>query len=207
MKRAFVDTSVLTDILLKPFAASAARQALATYETSSLPVYAIKEFKAGPLKHYVWMHDRLANLGSFRDAVLALQRESGTPRKYLTSTALEALAEGANEMISADLAGLVDKYGPTASPDKVLCDSYRLALKLRIFTAWEKRRSVTSTVGPELVCYPEKPLKEKPNKLIEIQPVLCRPKDECCMGQELRARKPDLKRLLEALKSLPCGFR
>jgi hypothetical protein len=49
MSKAFVDTTVLTDILLKPgsMLAKKARTALARYEESQLPVYAELSSKVG----------------------------------------------------------------------------------------------------------------------------------------------------------------
>ncbi len=54
MNRAYVETTILTNVLLKPGSKkqAAARSALSRYEETLLPVYSIKEWKAGPLDHY-----------------------------------------------------------------------------------------------------------------------------------------------------------
>jgi len=50
-ERAFVDTTVLTDALLKVGEPrDRAKAAIARFVESLLPVYAIKEFQAGPLE-------------------------------------------------------------------------------------------------------------------------------------------------------------
>jgi hypothetical protein len=60
MKVAFVDTTVLTDILLKTdWQRERSVKALRSFRRTELPVYAIKEFKAGPLGHFVWLHNKL----------------------------------------------------------------------------------------------------------------------------------------------------
>ncbi len=60
MTNAFVDTTVLTDATLKiGDVAKIAKIAIKRYGKTQLPVYAIKEFKAGPLKNFVWLHNLL----------------------------------------------------------------------------------------------------------------------------------------------------
>src|SRR5690606_432649 len=105
MKAAFVDTTVLTDALLKTGGvANAARESLKRFERTELPVYAIKEFKAGPLKNFVWMHNKLVETRSFSGALKKLHAMSRTPRRYTTSTAIEALQE-ASELVLANSDG------------------------------------------------------------------------------------------------------
>src|SRR5271169_2051212 len=92
MSKAFVETTVLTDALLKSGVPSrTAKRAIARFETSLLPLYAIKEFKAGPLRAFVWVHNKLVAGRSFSATLDVLQRLSRTPQRYLTSTAIEAL--------------------------------------------------------------------------------------------------------------------
>jgi hypothetical protein len=64
--KAYVETTVLADALLKPGArASAAKATIGRFSESLLPVYSIKEFKAGPLHHYVWFHGKLVQTKSW----------------------------------------------------------------------------------------------------------------------------------------------
>lgn len=61
MSKAFVDTTILADALLKPGEVEQlTKTALLRYTTTELPVYAIKEFKAGVLKNYIWFYNKLA---------------------------------------------------------------------------------------------------------------------------------------------------
>ena len=57
LRSAYVDTTILTDVLLKKGEAhDDALAALAKFDVTQLPLYAIKEFKRGPLNNYRWMY-------------------------------------------------------------------------------------------------------------------------------------------------------
>ena len=134
MTKAYLDTTVLTDALIKSGPErNAARTAIARYSVSQLPEYAIKEFKAGPISYYTWMHNKLAATGSFAAALRFLQGISRTPQRYLTSTAIQSLETAADSMAQFTTAQMVQKHGPNATADKVLCDEYRLTIKAIIF--------------------------------------------------------------------------
>jgi hypothetical protein len=156
MSKAFVDTTVLTDSLLKDGAiAKIAKDGLKRFDITELPVYAIKEFKSGPLKNFKWFHNKLALVGSFEQALGALHAMSLTPQRYTTATAIEALRTGAERLKNTNLGSLVRTYGARASIDKVLCDQYRLTLKMKILKAWKYRRHLTTAVVFPLSCYEE----------------------------------------------------
>ena len=88
MKKAFVDTTILVDLLLKSGQQNArAKAALKQFDTAELPVYAIKELSAGPLQYFAWLHNKFVVLGSYAETIDALQRMSRSPKRYLTSTA------------------------------------------------------------------------------------------------------------------------
>ncbi len=79
MNKAILDTTVLTDILLNSGEAKAvALKAVNCYRQTYLPVYAIKEFKAGPLKNFVWMHNKFVFTKSYEESFDARQRMSRT---------------------------------------------------------------------------------------------------------------------------------
>src|SRR5437764_7115047 len=156
MSKAFIDTTVLTDALLKPgHLGSAARAALRRYDVTELPVYAIKEFKAGPLKNFIWFHNKLVLLKSYARSLEVLQRMSLSPKRYTTATALEALqgaAYASRNLTSSDLRAM---YGDKAKLDSILCDRYRLAIRVAIEKAWRRRRSLTTDIVIPLSCYKE----------------------------------------------------
>ena len=59
--KTLVDTTVIANALLKAKAErGSAILAIKRFEESFAPVYAIKELKAGPLKNYIWFHNKLA---------------------------------------------------------------------------------------------------------------------------------------------------
>lgn len=204
MSKALVDTTILADSLLKNGAYSQiAKAALKRFAATELPVYAIKEFKGGPLKNFCWFHNKLALLGSYEKALEALHRMSLTPKRYTTATAIEALKGAAGRIRSATLESLVQKYGKTASIDNLLCDQYRLTLKTKILKAWSLRRQLTTHIVCPLSCYEELEISEK-NRVLSVDPTTCSAeKMECCLGPELRKRTADLEKLRNVVLKQP----
>jgi predicted nucleic acid-binding protein len=197
-RKAILDTSVLTDILLNSGEAKAtALKAISRYNEILLPVYAIKEFKAGPLANFVWIHNKLVVTDSYEKSIDALQRMSRTPRRYTTSTALQALKEASGSIAKQTTTDLLKKYGETTSIDKILCDEFRLALKFRIFSSWKRRRKIATDVITPLACYREVAPYEK-RGLIELEPKGC--KSECSMSTLLKSRPGDLRKMRDAIK-------
>lgn len=205
MTKAFLETTVLTDILLKgnSIYGKSAKQALARYDETQLPIYAIKEFKAGPLKNFAWFYNKLEATHSFARAVDALHRMALSPRRYTTATALEALREAAaNVSRSQTLQSLVDRYGAAASPDGVLCDQFQSSIKIAIFKAWKQRRRVTSCVVYPLNCYPEfGPVEEQGQ--ISLVPLTCDKTQACCLVPEMMRRSAEIEKLQTAIDGQP----
>ncbi len=195
---------MLADALLKPGPrADAARSAIRRYDESLLPVYSIKEFKAGPLAHYVWFHGKLVTTGSWEKTLTQLRKTAMSPfRTRWVSTALEALEATSYKDRAITLGHLVDKYGALATDDVVRCDRYRLSLRRIIMRAWKKRRQLTSVVVDELSCYREDDVVEE-RGLIELGEVDCCPKDECCLAADLRGHPESLKKMKAAIAAQP----
>jgi hypothetical protein len=145
------------------------------------------------------MHNKLVILASFEKAIDALHRMSRTPRRYTTSTAIEALREAASSISRQTPGSLVAKYGADASIDKILCDEFRLAIRVAIMKAWKKRRDLTTDIVLPLPCYREVSPYEK-RGLIELEPKKCNPSGECSLALLLRDRIEELKRMREAIK-------
>jgi hypothetical protein len=147
MNKAYVETTILTDAILKPATAkqAAAKAALGSYAETLLPVYSIKELKAGPLDHYSYVHDKLVvtrSLAHTLNALNSLNPVREARRKSTSSEALEAAAQ-------------IDKAHPgvqhPGSPlDEEVADRYRLALAALIILSWQKRRKVTSKTIDDL---------------------------------------------------------
>jgi hypothetical protein len=192
MSDAYVETTVLTDLLLKPKTPKQerAKAALARYEKTILPVYSIKEWKAGPLSYFAYLHDKLVVTQSFRDtlqAISALARGS-----YRQSTSIEAL------VAAATIAGSQPaKSGGAADSDEDVADSYRLALVSLIIRSWRKRRSITTEVVGDLPCYVESEPRIGKDGLLDLKPRQCERDQECCLALELKSEP----KLLEALRN------
>jgi hypothetical protein len=204
MSKAYVDTSVLTDVLLKRRWPSGikAEAALKTYSVTQLPQYAVKEFKKGPLSVFVWLHNKLVTTRSLAHTIAAIQRIAPTPQRYRVSTVLEALAEVMRATGTVTPGELVEKYGEAAQSDRVNCDEYRLALKALIYRAWARHRQVTSAVVQPLSCYTlAKPFEDR--GLLSLEPRRCRPAHECCLGVSMRAELSALAALRKAVDRQP----
>lgn len=193
-KTAFVDSSVLTDATLKNGEARRrAKDMLDLFAKTLLPVYAIKELKAGPLGAYHWLHDKLVVTGSFALTQKWIQRISRTQQRNLTSTALEALAQYHGWVATAfpNYNDLVAKYGGLGTPDQCQRDELRLWLQTQVMRAWQKRRKVASDVVQPLACYAEKAPFIDRGGLLSLEPRLC---DEtgCCLVPQLERLKGEV---------------
>jgi predicted nucleic acid-binding protein len=195
VSRAFVDTTVLANILLKRDASrETCLRALERYTSTETPTYALKELKAGPLYNWIWLHNKCVASKSYRDVIRALSAMARSRRRNLPLTALEAWGEVAN-LPSSTLRGLVERYGADADQDMVLADRMRLSLRRRIQTAWRDRRTVASVVHP-LPCYQEAELIVSHLGVIDARPTECNPTPNCSLAI-LMARIPETIRLLQ----------
>lgn len=194
MSDAYVETTILADILLKPKTPKQERAtaALARYENTLLPVYSIKEWKAGPLHYFAWLHDKLVFTQSLADTIQAI---AALPRLgYLRATSTEALAA----------AGQVAKRTPKKRAglgvtDQESADSYRLALASIIIRSWQKRRTVTSQVVQDLPCYSEVAPHVGRDGLFDLEPRFCDRDQECCLASELKSKPELLEKLRGAI--------
>jgi hypothetical protein len=188
-RKAFVDTTILAEVLLKTGPShEAAENALRLYDETLLPVYAIKEWKRGQFATYVYIHNLLKRTGSFSATNIALSRLFMRPR--MQSTAFEALAVTYVNLPSAASAQV--------SQDE-LADRFRLAFKTLIYLSWESRRSVTSDTVMDLECYVESGPRDQVNGEIDIQPRDCKGDQECCLAKQLRKDKDALIKVRDAI--------
>jgi hypothetical protein len=192
----FIDTSVLTEALLKPIEnRKKARSTIRKYEHPILPIYAIKELKAGPLKNYIWLHNRLAETRSFVRTLRAIH--SNFRQRHLQGTALEALQVGAELLIGSSLSHASTRQ----QTDVALADSLRFSIRRRIDVAWRERRKLGTEFADELSCFAEVShyFNEK-TKFIDDDRRKCDLEDSCCLALGFRKRKNELKKLIEAIK-------
>jgi hypothetical protein len=199
MTDAFVETTVLTDYLLKRDGSEKrAAAALGQYERKIIPQFAWKEFKRGPLKNFVWAHNKLADTKSFLNTMAALQRMSRSPQRYLTSTAIQAL-HSAFAALFDNRKQLQKAYADEANPDAIHADILRLELKRAIYTSWNNRRNLFGGPYHMLSCYPDAPVSEAQGR-IQIEPRDCPKHIECCLKAALVLRRKDLGAVRAALR-------
>lgn len=193
--KAIIDTTILTDILLKlDSQRCTARRALDAYESTLLPQYAIKEFKAGPLRYYVWFHAKVVQAPTWAEALAAIPSVLPHQRNR-ASTALQALKDFQSS-IGRKFTDEINKKYPNTEIDSVMKDEASIWLLQKITRAWRKRNSVTTEVINILPCYAEKDLVLKGSGLIDDSPRRCGVSD-CCLRERYRDRLEDLE-LLEA---------
>lgn len=201
MPKAFLDTTVLVDSTLKD--AKKRRnttQALARFERRLMPVYAIKEFKAGPLSYFAWFHNKLASSKTFAEAIAALQALSRTPQRYRTATALEALQGAAADFRGLTTPTLQARYGATATLDSMLLDLVRTNVQHVIYSAWKKRRRIASEVVAEMPCYTELGPSMR-RGLIELKPTDCDKAVACSLAGRIKADPALLQKLHDVAKA------
>ncbi len=192
----FVDTTVLTEALLKTKERRRrARAKILEYNRSVLPVYAIKELKSGPLRGFVWLHNRLVDTRSFSRAVGAIHNLYRSP--HLKGSAEEALQLCAEMLLGSSLSYADTKQKTQAA----VADSFRLSLRRRIEIAWRERRKLTTEVIDELSCFAEiAPTYNEETAYIDNPRLQCDLSDECCLAADLRRRRGELRKILKALR-------
>jgi hypothetical protein len=194
--KAYVETTVLADALLKPDTPKQSRAlaALARYGETLLPVYSIKELKAGALGHFAWLHDKFVQTKSLADTVQAMSSMNPYFLAGRRSTALEALAAATRLLVAGS-----DVTGDYMSRDSEDADRYRLALAKLIVLSWKKRRKLTHQTIQELDCYIEAaPRTDKTSGFFDLSPQYCSVEKRCSLEGDLKA--PQAKELLIALR-------
>jgi hypothetical protein len=201
MTAVFVETTVLTDYLLKRDGSErAAATAFQNFNQQIVPQFAWKEFKRGPLKNFVWAHNKLVDTQSFLETLAALQRMSRSPHRYLTSTAIQAFHTAFATLFDKHtLDDLRVRYGGKANLDSVHADVVRLELKRAIIRSWNWRMTLFGGPHHILACYPDAPIKEAGARL-EVKPYECHGQYECCLKAALAGRGKDLSTARRALK-------
>ena len=204
MSKAFVDTTILADYLLKPATkGKAAKDALSKFDVTELPVYAIKEFKAGPLHAYIWLHNALLKERSLAKTILRIHALCRSLNRNLGLTGLEAVVEAQDYYESVSSAPLIEDYGEAATGPAIQYDLYRLHIRSLVHRAWRKRRKITTRMVYELHCYSEPGLYDNRHGLIQHTTYQCSDRTECALGTQLRNSLAALKTLETVVKQMP----
>jgi predicted nucleic acid-binding protein len=195
----YLDTTVLVEALLKTLKRRRkARATVRQFGRSALPVYAIKEFKAGALDNYVLVHNKLAETKSYDKTADWLIRNRRRLNRLLTGA--EALASGRSSVVGADLAEAKNH----AETDRLLAEIVMLELRRMIQKAWADRRKITLDVLQELDCFSEDaPYYDDETGMIFNPHTKCSIKQDCAYAPGLRIRKSDLGALLAVIADSP----
>lgn len=204
--KAYVETTILANRLTKlGKEKSEAKEALAKYETTELPVYAIKEFKAGVLDYIKYLYNKILDTGSLQDTLIAIS--SLTAQHNRRATALRLLAElwkSASSLYGGST--LVAKYGTYAEMEKLTYDKVKDDAEMMLYLAWEKRRSVTTNVIHPLSCFGEEDPYEDKKGHICLDPNKCET-DNCCMVPEFQKKRFEITKLKVAIDNLPAALK
>lgn len=192
----FLDTTLLAEALLKTNARRRkAKSTIRQFPKSTLPVYAIKEFKAGPLGNYVWLHNHLAETRSLSQTYSVLTRNMRRPGRV--STSLEALEAANAAVVGTDLASASTR----AETDRLTAETLMLEIRRLILKAWSDRRKLSTEVQQELSCFVEDgPYYDAETGMIFLPNSKCPKGMDCSYAPALRRRPKDLDILLHVIQ-------
>ena len=188
---AFLDTTILTEFTLKGRATNGQMKvAIRRFARSTLPTYAIKEFRAGPLDTFVWFHNILAEERHLGRSISRAGRQSAfRPNRVRTAQEIFALL-------------ITERFPRNDETPEESANRMRKHLRRIILDAWQDRNTVATQRTPELVCFNE--IEPQQNgKLLVLEPLTCGADDLCALAPALRSRPNDI----GTLTALIVGFR
>jgi hypothetical protein len=177
MTTKIIDTTVLTNALLKTGAAAeAARAALAR---GAVPHYAIKEFRCGPFLNFAYAHNVLAEEKSLSRARERIRRLSAQDA-YRKRTSEEAFAEAEAKLyvgtmgeVSARFHAFELESGVAASADASIARQFRRHLRDRIDDAWRQSRKHEQAAVGKLSCFQNSALVEQTDGTLAPRSLRC----------------------------------
>lgn len=192
MVKAFLDTTMLADALLKERAdRDRAKASFRRYEALLVPGYATKEFKRGPLRGYIWLHNKVVTTEQWGDAIASIP--TVWRQRNLTLTAMRAAADFTSSMA---VANVVTREIPRDGAEfhAMQTREARIWLKTKIFSAWRQRGKAPFTQTHPLSCYALVAPHETVNGIIENKPTTCALSD-CCLKEQFASDPEALARL------------
>jgi hypothetical protein len=193
MANAFLDTTVLVNVLLKPSQDGKKNQlAVSAFAKAETPTYALKEMHLGALRAWVWFHNACKTEGTFSRVSDRLHGLSRSQQRNLHSSALEAMREAtrANTVIL--------RSRTPAQQDRDMADMYRLSVKGLILRAWHRRRRVASVTFP-LTCYLEEGPFEDYGGMLRLGNACPKVPGDCSLAAYMRSRLPEVAKLRDAI--------
>ena len=195
MTKAFLDTTILADALLKigPMQ-KRARTSLANFDELLVPGYAVKEFKRGPLRGYVWLHNKVVSTGRWGDAIAAIC--TIWQQHNLANTAIRAVSDFTSSMATQRVrAGEIGRN--SIEYHAIEAKEARIWLKTKIIKAWrDQSREPFMHVKP-LECYAMIAPSERADGMIDNQPLSCTLVN-CCLKRQFDADPISARKLEQA---------
>ena len=187
MAEAFIDTTIVCNVLLPTTSGqdTAAKAAVGSYAVAAVPMYALREYRAGPLGYWILAYNVLVMHDDIKSAQDELASKSAFKPRQQSAT-LRAIVEGLIEV------GLV---GATTPVDlKRELENYLLRV---ISAAWDLRRGVGTDVVQHLGCFTDAEF-DIVDEQIEIAE--CRREAPCGAALELKKRSDDVQTILDVLR-------
>jgi hypothetical protein len=151
-----------------------------------LPKYALKEFKAGPLRGYTWFHNKVISSDTWADAVRAIP--TVMRQKNLAATALGALADFESSISNQLLTELAARH-PNDTLESIKRKEARAFLRKKVLLAWRMARKAPYQPVEVLPCFAEAAPHLNSDGTLENKPMTCTLGD-CCLVEALSKVKP-----------------
>ncbi|HUX90719.1 MAG TPA: hypothetical protein VMV48_08525 [Gallionellaceae bacterium] len=195
MSNAFLDTTIFCDALglSTPARKQVASSALAKYQKTEAPFYALKELRAGPLASWILAHNILVAHNTILEAVDRISRATAfKPRQG--SVASKAIISG----MVAVLAQIKISKNPKDYDEKTELENY---LCRYIFKQWQKRRTIVNQIVQPLSCFIDSDL-ILDGKLIRFagDSPECSKASSCGAAIELKKYPEEIDKILIALR-------
>jgi hypothetical protein len=193
MTRAFLDTTVLTYALLKTSEQGhRAVRSFRRFTAIDVPMYAVKEFKAGPLRAYMWLHNRVVTTKSWSEAIGNI---GGVARQHnLSTTAIQAVAEFSSSLAKASIGTLARSERGDITLEELQQREATIWLRTKVMQAWRKRNKPPFNPVRPLRCYAELEPTIRANGLLDYTPLKCS-LAHCCLKEEFVASLEETKLL------------
>jgi hypothetical protein len=189
----FLDTTMLADATLGVREVrNKTLAALSKCPRRAFPQYAAKEFKAGPLAGYVLFNNILAQERSLEGTLARLHALSGTPRRNLIRTAIQAYRRAVQEASAAP--------GRQATQDE-WAEDYRAHTKRVIFSAWRSALAL-GEMTDALECHRLSAPREDGPRLIELDDRTCH-RTGCALAKRFHNRKQEIAVLVRVIDGEP----
>lgn len=195
VSKAFVDTTILCDAigLSSQAKEQAAQAALGKYAVTEVPIYGLKELRAGPFSSWLLAHNILVAEDTIEAAQERLARVSAfKPRQNVVST--QALLRGLIQV--AQTKKIAADYDVKTELENYLCR--------RILSIWSKRKSIAKVVQP-LGCFVDEELELENRQLRFVGGSGCLTKANCGAAAELKKNPESVRKILGALRPPKTG--